>query len=171
MIVAYQGKQPRIATTAFIAPDATIIGDVEIGDYASIWFGARLRGDGGSIKIGARTNIQDNAVLHVDSQGQTVIGAGVTVGHGAVLHNCTVGQNALIGMNAVIQHHAVIGDQSIIAAGSVVTEGQIIPSGQLAAGVPAQIKKPLTRANLDMLEHAAAEYVALVESYRTHHLG
>jgi len=171
MIYSYHGKQPRIAATAFVAPDAVIIGDVEIGDHASVWFGARLRGDGGTITVGPRSNIQDNAVLHVDSQGHTIIGADVTIGHGAVLHNCTIETGSLIGMNAIVQHRAVIGARSIIAAGSVVTEGQTIPPGYLAAGVPAQVKKALTPAHMEMLKHAAAEYVSLVDSYREEGLG
>ena len=113
MLIEYNGKKPRVSEKAFVAPGATLIGDVEVGEEASIWFGARLRGDIGKITVGARTSIQDNVVVHVFGGGRTDIGEDVTVAHGAVLHNCTVHRGALIGMNAVVLDNAVIGEQAV----------------------------------------------------------
>ena len=112
MILSFEGRAPKIAPTAFIAPTATVIGDVTIGDEASVWFGAVLRGDVGHIEVGARANIQDNAVLHTTDRVPTVVEEGVTIGHGAVLEGCTVRRGALIGMNAVILHDAEVGEDA-----------------------------------------------------------
>ena len=138
MILAYEGRIPRIAPSAFIAPTATVIGDVAIGDEASIWFGAVLRGDVGRIEVGARANVQDNAVLHSTDRIPTVVEDDVTIGHGAVLEGCTVRRGALIDMNAVILHEEVVGEESLVAAGSVVTDGtEIPPTGRPSGARPA----------------------------------
>jgi len=134
MIVPFRGRTPRIAASAFVAPTATVIGDVTIGEEASVWFGAVLRGDVGRIEIGARTSVQDNAVLHTTDRIATIIGDDVTIGHGAVLEGCTVERGALVGMNAVVLHDAVVGEEALIGAGSVVTDGTKIPARTLAAG-------------------------------------
>src|SRR5438034_10609691 len=117
MILAYEGRMPRIAPSAFVAPTATLIGDVTIGEEASVWFGAVLRGDFGRIEVGRRANIQDNAVIHSSDRIPTILGEGVTIGHGAVLEGCTVERGALIGTNAVVLHEAVVGQEALIAAG------------------------------------------------------
>lgn len=171
MLVEYNGKKPFISEQAFVAEDATLIGDVTVEAGASIWYGARLRGDFGKIVIGPRTSIQDNVVVHVLPGGQTIIDADVTVAHGAVLHNCTVKKGALIGMNAVVLDNAVIGEQAMIAAGSVVTDGTEIPPRHLAAGTPAKPKKELSGTSLWWVEQSAAAYVKLAENYLRQGLG
>ena len=166
MILAFEGRVPRIAPTAFVAPTATVIGNVTIGDQASVWFGAVLRGDVGRIEVGAGANIQDNAVLHTTDRAPTVVEAGVTVGHGAVLEGCTVRQGALIGMNAVILHEAVVGEEALIAAGSIVTDGTQIPARTVAAGAPCQVRKPLSGSSADWIANASRAYVGLSRRYK-----
>lgn len=166
-ILPYAGVRPRIHPSAFVAPNATVIGNVEVGEEASIWFGAVLRGDDPErpIRVGARTSIQDCCVLHVSAQGPTLIGEEVTVGHGAVLESCTVGRGALIGMNAVVLQRAAVGEGALIAAGAVVAEGAEIPPRHLAAGVPARVRKELDGSSLGWVEHSASHYVELARSY------
>jgi carbonic anhydrase/acetyltransferase-like protein (isoleucine patch superfamily) len=165
MIIEYRGKCPRVHPSAFIAPTAVLIGDVEVGEESSIWFGAVLRGDNGPIRVGARTSIQDNCVLHVSEHGQTIVGDDVTVGHCAVMEDCRVEQFALIGSNSVVLTGAVVGERSLIAAGSVVGEGMQVPRGVLAAGAPAKVKKTLEGQAAKWIDGSAAEYVALSRSY------
>jgi carbonic anhydrase/acetyltransferase-like protein (isoleucine patch superfamily) len=165
MIIEYRGKRPRVHPSAFIAPTAVLIGDVEVGEESSIWFGAVLRGDNGPIRVGARTSIQDNCVLHVSEHGQTIVGDDVTVGHCAVMEDCRIEQFALIGSNSVVLTGAVVGKRSLIAAGSVVGEGMQVPSGVLAAGAPAKVKKTLDGPAAKWIDGSAAEYVALSRSY------
>src|SRR5579884_1454397 len=171
MIVEYRGKRPRVHPSAFIAPTAVLIGDVEVGEESSIWFGAVLRGDNGPIRIGARTSIQDNCVLHVSEHGETIVADDVTVGHCAVMEDCRIEQFALIGSNAVVLGGAVIGERSLIAAGSVVGERVAIPAGVLAAGAPAKVKKPLDGEAARWIDGSAAEYVALSRSYMKEGVG
>ncbi len=166
MILPYRGRVPRIAPTAFIAPTATVIGDVTIGEEASVWFGAVLRGDVGHIEVGPRANVQDNAVLHSTDQVPTVLGEGVTIGHGAVLEGCTVERAALIGMNTVVLHHAVVGEEALVAAGSVVTDRTRIPPRTVAAGSPCTVRKELGGASLEWISRAAAAYVGLARGYK-----
>jgi carbonic anhydrase/acetyltransferase-like protein (isoleucine patch superfamily) len=166
MIVAYEGRVPRIAPTAFVAPTATVIGDVTIGEEASVWFGAVLRGDVGRIEVGARANVQDNAVLHTTDRIPTIVEDGVTIGHGAVLEGCTVRRGALIGMNAVILHEAVVGEEALVAAGSVVTDGTQIPPKTVAAGAPCRVRKPLSGASVEWITRAAGAYVGLSRRYK-----
>lgn len=165
MIIEYAGKRPRIAASAFVAPTAVVIGDVEIGDEASIWFGVVLRGDHGPIRIGARSNVQDNAVIHVGEMvGETIVEEDVTIGHAAMMEDCVIGSGSLIGMNAVVLNGAKIGRASIVAAGSVVGQGAEIPDGVLVAGAPAAVKKSLGEAAADIKKNAAG-YVELSRSY------
>lgn len=163
MIISYRGKTPKVHPTAFIAPTAVLIGDVEIGEESSIWFGAVLRGDNGPIRIGARTSIQDNAVIHVTHL--TKIDDDVTVGHAAVMEDCHVKSHALIGSNAVLLNGSIIGEGSLVAAGSVVGENIEIPDHVLAAGAPAKVKKPIEGPAQNWIEIAAEEYVLLSRSY------
>ena len=137
MLIEYKGKKPQVAENVFLAPNATLIGDVTVEEGASIWFGAQLRGDFGKIVIGACSSIQDNAVIHVLPGGATIVEEHVTVAHGAVLHTCALKKGSVVGMNAVVMDNAVVGEQAIIAAGSVVADGAQIPARHLAAGAPA----------------------------------
>ncbi len=171
MIIEYRGKRPRIHPTAFIAPTAVLIGDVEVGEKASIWFGAVLRGDNGPIRVGARTSIQDNCVVHVSEHGQTIVGDDVTVGHSAVMEDCRIERFSLVGSNAVVLGGAVVGERSLIAAGSVVGERAHIPPGVVAAGAPAKVKKQLEGEAAHWIEISASEYVALSRSYLEQGIG
>ena len=163
MIIEFRGKRPKIDPSAYIAPTAVIIGDVEIGAESSIWFGAVLRGDNGPIRIGARTSIQDNAVIHVTRL--TRIDDDVTVGHAAVMEDCHVKARALIGSNAVLLNGSIVGEGSLIAAGSVVGERVEIPDHVLAAGIPAKVKKAIEGEAATWIEIAAREYVQLSRTY------
>lgn len=166
MILSYRNKYPVIAPDAFIAPNATIIGDVTVEAGASIWFGAVLRGDQHRIIVGARASVQDNAVIHCNEQHPTVIEADVTIGHGVVMEGCRIEQGALIGMNATILDGATVGARALVAAGSVVLENQIIPPGVLAAGAPARVKGQLSEAILQRLARAPEIYQELANNYR-----
>ena len=137
-------KTPIIHPDAYIAPNATVVGNVRIGAGSSVFFGSVLRGDREPITIGDDTNIQDNCVLHGDAGNHVTVGDHVTVGHGAILHGCTVEDKCLIGMNSVILDHAVIGEGSIVGAGAVVAAGTIVPPRSLVVGIPAKVKKTLT---------------------------
>jgi carbonic anhydrase/acetyltransferase-like protein (isoleucine patch superfamily) len=167
-IIELGGHVPRVHPTAWIAPTATLIGNVVVEAQASIWFGAVLRGDDPDheIRVGARSSVQDNCVVHVSAQGPTIIGADVTVGHGAVMESCVIGDRALIGMNAVLLQGSVIGEQALIAAGAVVAAGAEIPARHLAAGAPARVKKELEGESLRWVSTSAEHYVALAARYR-----
>ena len=163
MIVPYRGKTPKVHPSAFIAPTAVLIGDVEVGEESSIWFGAVLRGDNGPIRVGKRTSVQDNAVLHVTNL--TQIDDDVTIGHAAVMEDCHVKSNALIGSNATLLNGCIIGKGSLVAAGSVVGERVEIPDHVLAAGVPAKVKKPIEGEAKQWIAIASGEYVHLSRTY------
>ncbi len=171
MFIEYKGKTPKVHHTAFVAPTAVLIGDVEIGEESSIWFGVVVRGDNGPIRIGARTNVQDNSVLHVSEDCSTILGDDVTIGHCAILEDCVIENGALIGTNAVVLNHATVGSRALIAAGSVVGVGVKIPAQTVAAGAPAQVKKQLEGAAVGWVDHAGPEYVALSRSYLHHGIG
>ncbi|WJZ01361.1 gamma carbonic anhydrase family protein [Corynebacterium freiburgense] len=159
LILAYQGKTPRIHKDAWIAPNATIIGDVEIGPDSSVFYGCVLRGDVAPIRIGARTNIQDNCTVHVDGDAPCTIGNDVTVGHMALLHGTTVGNGTLVGMKSTLLSHSIVGEGSLIAAGAVVLEGQEIPARHLAAGIPAKVRRELTSEQSAAFIPHAARYI------------
>ena len=171
VILPFAGIRPRIHPSAWIAPTATVIGNVVIGEGASVWFGAVIRGDEPEhqIVIGARTSIQDNCVVHVSSQGPTIIGEEVTIGHGAVLESCTIGRGALIGMNAVVLQKANIGEEALVAAGAVVPAGADIPARRMAAGTPATVKKEMDAAARRWVAEGAEHYVELGRAYREEH--
>src|SRR4051812_24989817 len=160
MIIELEGKTPKVAENAFIAPTAVLIGDVTVEAGASIWFGAVLRGDNSSIHIGKGSNVQDNCVIHCADGLPTVVGENVTVGHMAMLEGCTIGDGALVGMGAIVLQRAAVGPGSLIAAGSVVGEGVEIPGGVLAAGTPAKFKKELAGSSQHWVQTAAREYRA-----------
>ncbi|MYJ18976.1 MAG: gamma carbonic anhydrase family protein, partial [Gemmatimonadetes bacterium] len=142
VVVSFEGRRPRIAGSAFLAPTAVVIGDVEIGTDASVWFGAVLRGDHPEhgIRVGARANVQDNAVIHTSDQGPTVIEEEVTVGHGAIMESCRIGRRAVVGMGAVVLQRAEVGEGCVVAAGAVVKEGARVPPRSLVAGVPGRVR-------------------------------
>ena len=172
-IIPYCGKLPRVHPSAFVAPTAVLIGDVEVGEDASIWFGAVLRGDhpDHGIHIGARSSVQDNCVLHVSARGPTIVGEEVTVGHGAVFESCDIRRGALIGMNAVILHGAIIGEEALVAALSVVPEGMEVPGRTLVAGAPARVRKQLTGESAGWVRNSAHHYVELSRSYLDQGIG
>src|SRR4051812_1784746 len=143
-LLPFEGDEPDVDPTAYVAPTATLIGRVTVGAGASVWFGAVMRGDTDDLVLGERSNLQDNAVVHADPGSPAIIGAGVSVGHGAVVHGCRIGDGSLIGMNATVLNRAVIGAQSLIAAGAVVLEDTVIPPRSLVAGVPAKVRRELT---------------------------
>lgn len=164
LILPFRGRAPRIHPSAWIAPTAVIIGDVEIGPDSSVFYGCVLRGDSGSIRIGARTNLQDGTVVHVDADAPTTLGDDVTVGHQALVHGSTVGNGTLVGMKSALLSHSVIGAGSLIAAGAVVLEGAEIPATSLAAGVPAKVRRELSaEESAAFIPHAAA-YVELAHA-------
>ena len=167
MIVrGYEGKQPRFGARIFIAENAAIIGDVELGDDCSIWYSAVIRGDVHSIRIGPRTNIQDNCTLHVTADTFPVqIAEEVTIGHGAVVHGCTIERRALIGMGSRVLDGAIVGESALVAAGAVVPEGMVVPPRVLVAGVPAKVKRPLSDAELERLEMSWRHYVELKDEF------
>lgn len=167
MIIEFKGKRPQIAPSAYIAPNATIIGDVVIEDEASVWFGAVVRGDHGRIVIGARTSVQDNAVIHVNGRHNTTIEADVTIGHGAVLEGCHLHAGVLVGMNATVLSGAIVETGTLIAAGAVVAENQHLRAGVLAAGVPARVKGDLSQAAQARLTEAPQKYVAGGRAYKS----
>jgi carbonic anhydrase/acetyltransferase-like protein (isoleucine patch superfamily) len=144
VILGFGGAEPRIDPAAWVAPNATVIGDVVLHPESSVFYGAVLRADSDAIVLGAGSNLQDNVVVHVDHGVPTMIGAGVSVGHGAIVHGCTIEDDCLIGMNATVLNHAVIGRESLVAAGSVVLEGTVIPPRSLVAGVPAKVRRELS---------------------------
>jgi carbonic anhydrase/acetyltransferase-like protein (isoleucine patch superfamily) len=144
----------------WIAPTATVIGKVTLGEGVGIWFGAVLRGDGEAITVGADSNLQEHAVVHTDPGYPATIGIGCTIGHRAIIHGCTIGNNVLIGMGAIILNGAVIGDNSLVGAGALVTEGKVIPPGSLVIGSPAKVARQLDDAAIERLRKSAAHYAA-----------
>ena len=173
LIIPYEGSTPIVHPTAFVAPTAVLIGAVEVGAESSIWFGAVLRADhpAHGIRIGARSSIQDNCVLHVSARGPTIIGDEVTVGHGAVFESCEIRRGALIGMNAVLLHGAIIDEEALVAALSVVPVGMHVPPRTLVAGAPARVRKALTGEAAGWVRNSAAHYVALSRSYLAQGIG
>lgn len=166
MVLSYSGRRPRIGKDVFIAPTAVVIGDVDIGDGASIWYGAVLRGDMEPIRIGAGTNIQDNCTVHTDRDHPVGIGVGVTVGHNAVIHGCTIEDRCLIGIGALVLSGARVGRDAVIAAGAVVMEGQLVEPAMLMAGIPAAAKRSLTAAEQARLHQPSATYAELARTHR-----
>lgn len=164
----FLGTPPRVHETAYIAPGATVIGDVTLAEETSVWFSAVLRGDINRIVIGPRTNIQDGAVVHLADDFGTFVGELVTVGHKAVLHACTVGDEVLVGMGAIVLDGAEIGARSIIGAGAIVTGGKKIPPGSLVLGAPGKVVRTLTLDEQAGLRGWAERYVELARHYREH---
>ena len=167
LIVPFKGFVPKIDPSAFIAPNATLIGEVEIGANCGIWYGCILRGDGPGIRIGENSNLQDGTVVHVAKRGlMCVVGRNVTVGHMALLHACEVQDGAFIGMHSTLSDGVVVESQAMVAAGAVVTPGKIVRKGELWAGNPAQKMRDLTEKDFESFRQAAADYVELAKAYK-----
>lgn len=166
MIYSLDGRTPAIAPDVYVAPGARVIGDVELGAGASVWFGAVLRGDVERLTVGPGTNIQDNSVLHSDPGAPLVLGRRVTVGHLVMLHGCEVGDHSLIGIGAVILNRARIGARCIVGARSLVTEGKTFPDGVLILGSPARVVRELTPEEMAGLEGSATRYMERAHRYR-----
>ena len=166
MIIEYKGKRPTISPTAFIAPTAVIIGDVTIGDEASVWWGAVIRSDQNAnpIIVGARTSVQDNCVLH-SGEAPTIIEEDCTIGHGAIMEGPVIRRGAIIGMNVTLLENTEIGEEALIAAGSVVVPHTKIPPRVLAAGSPAKVKKEISGAALNWIKMGSETYIGLCRSY------
>lgn len=164
-IYAIADKQPQFAPGAWIAPNATVIGDVRLAENASIWWNAVLRGDNDPITIGARTNIQDGSVLHTDAGVPLTLGRDITVGHLVMLHGCTVGDGSLIGIKSVILNRAVIGRHCLIGANTLIPEGKVIPDRSLVMGSPGKIVRELTDEEVARLLASAAHYVDNARRY------
>jgi carbonic anhydrase/acetyltransferase-like protein (isoleucine patch superfamily) len=159
MISDFDGKSPQIHPTAWVAPNATVVGDVTIGRNVGLWYSAVVRADTESITIGEDTNIQDGCVLHADPGYPLVIGTGVTVGHRAILHGCHIGDNVLVGMGAMVMNGATIGNGSLIGAGTLIPENATIPSGALVLGSPGKVRRKLTQDEGASIRAGAQKYI------------
>jgi gamma-carbonic anhydrase len=166
LIVPHRGFTPKVDASAFVAPNATLVGDVEIAANASIWFGVILRGDGPGIRVGENSNLQDGTVVHVAARGlMTVVGKNVTVGHMALLHACEVQDGAFIGMHSTVLDGAVVEGEAMVAAGALVPPGKVVRRGELWAGSPARKLRDLTDKDFETFRRIAAQYVELAKSY------
>ena len=167
LILSYAGKTPKIGEGVFLAPTSVIIGDVELADGASVWFGAVLRGDIGKIRIGQRSNIQDLACIHMtEGLSDTIVGDDVTVGHNAVLHGCVIGDRCLIGMGAILLDNAVIGEGSVIAAGTLIPPRTVIPPRSLVRGNPGKVIREVNEKEAGMGVFGADHYLSGARVYQ-----
>lgn len=164
-VYSLDGVSPVLADTAYVAPGAHVMGNIELGEHSSVWFGAVLRGDNDLIKIGARSNIQDNSVLHTDPGMALTLGEGVIIGHQVMLHGCTIGDNTLIGIGATVLNGAVIGKNCLIGAHALITEGKVIPDGSMVVGSPGKIIRTLADPQIQMLKMNAEIYVKNAERF------
>lgn len=158
---------PHIPQSAYISPEATVIGKVTLGECASVWPNAVIRGDDDTISVGDNTNIQDCAVLHVDPGCPMTIGANVTVGHQATLHGCTVGDGTLVGLQAIVYNKAIIGKDCLIAAGAIITEGKVFPDRSLIVGAPAKLHREVTENDLEAMRVNVNAYVQRGLAFKT----
>jgi carbonic anhydrase/acetyltransferase-like protein (isoleucine patch superfamily) len=163
---SFRGKRPVVAPDAWVAPTASLIGDVHVASGASVWYGATLRGDMDRIEVGPRTSVQDNCVIHADPGEPTIIGAGCTLGHGAIVHSSVVADDVLIGTAAVLVGRNTVGRGTIVAAGAVLPEGMEIPEGKLVVGVPARVARDMRPEDAHRIPRASAHYTALGAEYR-----
>jgi carbonic anhydrase/acetyltransferase-like protein (isoleucine patch superfamily) len=165
-LYVHKGVTPTLGKDVYVAPNATIIGDVVIGDASSVWFGVVIRGDVFPIRIGARTNIQDNAVVHVtNGKAATTIGDDVTMGHLALVHGCTIGSRCLIGMGSIVLDHAIVEDECFVGAGALVPPGMRVPARSLVVGRPARVIRKLEEADLADIRNAGALYVQYARDF------
>ena len=165
MVFEFNGKKPKIGKNVFIAPTATVVGDVEIGDGASIWYGTVVRGDSNYLKIGKNTNIQDNSTIHTDRSGPTIIGENVAVGHNVVIHGCTIEDHCLIGIGALVLNQALVKKGSVVAAGSLVKPGQTIGPHHMVMGNPATFRKDVT--DTELIDRPVTSYLQLAKEHMT----
>jgi carbonic anhydrase/acetyltransferase-like protein (isoleucine patch superfamily) len=165
-ILAFEGQNPQIDPTAWVAPNATVVGAATLHPESSVFYGAVIRADSDRVVLGARSNLQDNVVVHVDQGVSALIGSGVSVGHGAVVHGCIIEDDCLIGMNATVLNRAVVGRESLVAAGALVLEGTVIPPRSLVAGVPAKVRRELTDDEVAGIRRNADGYVRLAAAHR-----
>lgn len=162
----FSGKSPRFGARVFVASTSAVVGEVELGDDVSIWYGAVLRADLQEIRVGARSNVQDNAVLHVDSpDAPTIVGEDVTIGHSAILHGCRVERGALIGMHSTVLNGAVIGEEAVVAAGALVPPGMHVPARTMVAGVPAKVRREVTAEEIGHMRRGVSVYLELKSRY------
>lgn len=166
MLIALGDRRPAVPDSAWVAPNASLIGEVRLGEGASVFYGAVLRADNEPITVGPGSNVQDNCVFHVDKGKPITLGEGVSVGHGAVIHGATIGDHVLVGMSATVMNDAVIGDEVLIAAGALVTESMEVPPRSLVAGVPAKVRRELTDAEVAGLHRNAEIYMAHRDVHR-----
>ena len=167
IIKQFNNTYPQIGQNVYISENAVVIGDVTLGDEVNIWFGAVLRGDMHYIKIGNRTNIQDNSVVHVTTAvSPTTIGSGVTVGHGAIIHGCTIEDDCMIGMGAIIMDDALIGRGSLVGAGALVPPNMKVPPKSLVVGMPGKVIREVHQEEYDMIIERPGEYIELAAAYR-----
>ncbi len=166
LIVPIRGRAPQVHAEAWVAPNASVIGQVTLAARASVWYGATLRAEAEPIEIGFGTNIQDGVTIHVDAEFPVSVGAGVSVGHNAVLHGCVVEDDSLIGMGAVILNGAQIGAGSLIAASALVPQGMVVPPRSLVTGVPGRVRRELSDAEIANNRHNAQIYQRLIELHR-----
>lgn len=171
LITGMGGREPKVDAEAFVAPTASVIGDVTLESGASVWYGAVLRGDVERISVGARSNIQDNCTLHADPGYPVTIGERVSVGHNAVVHGATVGDDCLVGMGATVLNGAVIGAGSLVAAQALVPQGMRVPPGSLVAGVPAKVKRELTEEERQGVTLNGTRYADLAKAHSEIHQG
>lgn len=166
MIIDYKNHTPKISDSAFIAPNATVIGDVEIGENSSVFFGSVVRGDIAPVRIGNNTNVQDLSVLHQTPGLPLTLEDNVTIGHKVTLHSCTVKKGALVGMDSIVLDEAVIGENAFVGAGSLVTGGTVIPPNTLAFGRPAKVVRELTEEDLEEMKRINETYVGHIPNYK-----
>ena len=163
---SFAGKSPRLGPRVFVASSAVLVGDVRLGDDVSVWYGAVLRADLREIEIGARSNIQDNVVVHVDEPDfPVVVAEDVTVGHAAVLHGCRIERGALVGMHATVLNGAVVGEEAVVAAGALVSPGMAVPPRTLVAGVPAKVRREIGEEELEHIRRGVRSYLELKARY------
>ncbi|MEO8814166.1 MAG: gamma carbonic anhydrase family protein [Mycobacterium sp.] len=167
LIVTIEGRTPRLHPDSWVAPNASIIGQVSLAAHASVWYSATLRAEMEPIEIGVDTNIQDGVTIHVDKEFPCRVGARVSVGHNAVLHGCTIEDDSLIGMGAIVLNGAVIGAGSLVAAGAVIPQGMVVPPRSLVSGVPGRVRRDLSEAEINNNRHNAAAYRRLSDVHRT----
>jgi carbonic anhydrase/acetyltransferase-like protein (isoleucine patch superfamily) len=165
MIRSYKGRWPKLGDRVYVDVSAQVIGDVELGDHASIWMNAVVRGDVNGIRIGGGTNVQDNCVLHVTAEHRTELGEEVTVGHSVTLHGCRIGSRCLIGIGAIVLNGADVGEESVVAAGSLVPEGMKVPARTLVMGAPATVRREVTEEERQGLRRLAENYLGYKDAY------
>ena len=158
MLIEYAGYRPKVEEGVFVAETAVVLGNVELGEGANVWFGAVLRGDKDRIVIGKFTNVQDNVTVHLDPGKPAIVGNGVTIGHAAIVHGCTVEDNCLIGMGSTILSGAYIGRDTIVGANALVSENKVIPPGSLVLGVPGKVVRQLTDDEIEGIRKSAINY-------------